>query len=85
MAEDFWGLNLNLDDFERLLKKDDLVEEPVPIPVFVRDKKYLGLERDLSDKQLEIAKRITQILKPETLCAYMGEEKGLEYYQNYLI
>jgi hypothetical protein len=85
MAEDFWGLNLNLDDFERLLKKDDLIEEPVSIQTFVRDKKYLGLERDLSEKQLEIAKRVTQIYKPETLCAFMGEEKGLEYYKNYTV
>jgi hypothetical protein len=83
MADDFWGLNLNLDDFDRLLKKDDLAEEPVPLEVFVRDRKFLGLEYDLSDIQVELARHITQIYKPETYVKYMGEEKGLEWYKQY--
>ena len=37
----------------------------------------------LSEKQLEIARRITQIYRPETLIQLMGEEKGLQYYKNY--
>jgi hypothetical protein len=85
MSDDFWGLNLNFNDFESLLKKEELVEEPVPIPVFVRDKRFLGLERDLSDIQLEIAKKITQIYKPETLCKFMGEEAGLNYFNKYTV
>ena len=35
MAGDIWGVNLDLEDFEVLLSKDDLEEEPVPIQVFV--------------------------------------------------
>ena len=63
---DFWGLNFNYEDFDRLLRKEELEEEPVPIDVFVQDRKYLGLP-PLSDVQTEIAKHITQIYKPHTL------------------
>jgi hypothetical protein len=37
---DFIGMNLNLEDFDRLLKQEDLNEEPVPIEVFVQDKSF---------------------------------------------
>ena len=43
MGEDFYGANLDFNDFDRLLKNEDLNEEPVPIQRFVTDKKYLGL------------------------------------------
>ena len=38
---DYLGVNLEFEDFDRLLKQDELVEEPVSIEVFVKDKKYL--------------------------------------------
>jgi hypothetical protein len=39
---DFMGMNLEYSDFDRLLRKEEFVEEPVSIEVFVQDKKYLG-------------------------------------------
>jgi hypothetical protein len=84
MGEDFYGANLDFDDFDRLLKNEDLNEEPVPIQRFVTDKKYLGLP-PLSDIQLEIARHITQIFKPETLSMLMGEREGIDYYNRYTV
>lgn len=81
---DIFGTNLNFDDFDRLLKKEVLVEEPVPIQTFVTDKQYLGLP-PLSDIQVELARHITQIYKPETLVQLMGEDEGLAYYQKYTV
>ncbi|NDB56861.1 hypothetical protein EB001_00180 [bacterium] len=79
---DFIGLNLDFNDFDRLLRQDDLVETPVPIQVFVQDKKYLGLP-PLSSIQEEIVKHSTQILKEKTLISIYGEKEGREYYQKY--
>ena len=62
MGDDFFGTNLELGDFEKLLKNEDLIEEPVPLEKFVTDKHFLGLP-PLSDIQLEIGRRITQIFK----------------------
>lgn len=84
MGEDFYGANLDFNDFDRLLKNEDLNEEPVPIQRFVTDKKYLGLP-PLSDIQVEIARHITQIFKPETLSTLMGEQEGLDYYNRYTV
>lgn len=80
---DAWGLNLDLSDFDSLLMKDDLVEIPVDINTFVTDSRYLGLNRGLSEKQTEIALRMTQIFKPSTLIQLYGEEEGLAYYKKY--
>jgi intein/homing endonuclease len=79
---DFMGMNLEFKDFDRLLKQEELVEEPVPIEVFVQDKKYLGLP-PLSPIQLEIVRHSTQIYKQHTLIKLMGEEKGAEWYKRY--
>lgn len=84
MGEDFYGANLNFEDFERLLKNEDLIEEPIPVEKFVTDQKYLGLPA-LSEIQIEIARHITQIFKPETLVQLMGEEAGLKYYNDYTV
>lgn len=79
---DYLGINLNFQDFDKLLKQDELVEEPVSIETFVTDKKYLGLP-SLSPIQLEIVRHSTQIFKKPTLIKLMGEEKGIEYYNKY--
>jgi hypothetical protein len=79
---DFMGVNLELSDFTRLLRKDELVEEPVPIEVFVQDKRYLGLP-PLSPIQLEIVRHSTQIYKKHTLQNLMGEEAGENWYNDY--
>ena len=84
MGEDFYGANLDFNDFDRLLKNEDLNEDPVPIQRFVTDKKYLGLP-PLSDIQVEIARHITQIFKPETLSLLMGEKEGIDYYNRYTV
>lgn len=79
---DFVGLNLEFNDFDRLLRQDDLIETPVPIQVFVQDKKYLGLP-PLSDIQEEIVKHSTQIFKEKTLLSIHGEKAGREHYKKY--
>lgn len=79
---DFFGTNLSFDDFDALLDKSDLLEEPVPVDVFVQDRKYLG-QPPLSEIQTEIVKYSTQILKKKTLMEYMGEDEGAEYYDKY--
>lgn len=79
---DFMGMNLRFEDFDNLLNQDELVEAPVPIEIFVTDKKYLGLP-NLSPIQLEIVRHSTQILKEHTLKKIMGEEEGAEYYKKY--
>lgn len=80
---EWYGLNLEYEDFDRLLKKDDLIEEPAPLVRFVEDKKFLG-QPPLSDIQLEIVKYNTQVLRPHTLVQIMGEE-GIEYYNKYTV
>jgi hypothetical protein len=87
---DWLGTNLELEDFENLLKADDLAEEPMPIQKFVTDRHYLGLEFALSDIQLEIARHTTQVFKPETLERLSGTEflAGMtpeEYYKKYTV
>lgn len=79
---DYLGMNLNYEDFDRLLNQDELIEEPVPIEIFVTDKKYLGLP-NLSPIQLEIVRHSTQIFKEHTLKKIMGEQAGAEYYKKY--
>lgn len=79
---DFIGMNLEFKDFDRLLRQDELVMEPVPVEVFVQDKKYLGLP-PLSPIQLEIVRHSTQILKKHTLQKLMGDQAGEEWYTKY--
>jgi hypothetical protein len=79
---DFMGMNLDYEDFDRLLNQDELLEVPVSIEEFVTDKKYLGLP-SLSEIQLEIVRHSTQILKEHTLQKIMGKEEGSEYYKKY--
>jgi hypothetical protein len=79
---DYLGINLDFNDFDRLLRQEELEQEPVSIQTFVQDKKYLGLP-PLSDIQLEIVRHSTQIFKESTLHKLMGEEIGAEYYKKY--
>lgn len=81
---DYLNLNLEIDDFDRLLRSDDLIITPVPIQTFVQEKKYLGLP-PLSDIQEEIVKHNTQIFKEKTLIALMGKEAGEKYYKDYTV
>tara|TARA_B100002019_G_scaffold73910_2_gene63865 strand:- start:330 stop:2060 length:1731 start_codon:yes stop_codon:yes gene_type:complete len=79
---DYMGINLEFKDFDRLLKQEELEEEPVSIQTFVQDKKYLGLP-PLSQIQLEIVRHSTQIFKESTLQKLMGKEEGSAYYNKY--
>jgi len=79
---DFVGINLEFNDFDRLLRQDELIENPVDIPTFVEKKHYLGLP-PLSDIQLEIVKHSTQIFKKTTLQKIFGEKEGADYYDQY--
>lgn len=79
---DFMGINLEFKDFDRLLRQEELEEEPVSIQTFVQDKKYLGLP-PLSQIQLEIVRHSTQIFKESTLQKLMGQEEGSAYYNKY--
>lgn len=79
---EYLGINLEFADFDRLLRQDELMEQPVPIETFVQEKKYLGLP-PLSPIQLEIVRHSTQIFKLPTLQKLMGEHEGLEYYKKY--
>jgi len=81
---DYLNLNLEIDDFDRLLRSDDLIATPVPIQTFVQEKRYLGLP-PLSPIQEEIVKHNTQIFKEKTLIALMGQEAGSKYYQDYTV
>ena len=56
--------------------------EPVPIDVFVGDRRYLGLP-PLSDIQTEIVKMSTQIFNVETLKKLHGDEEGQYIYDTY--
>lgn len=83
---DYYGLNLDLEDFAQLLSDDDLVEEPVDIRTFINDRGYLNMPTvHLSDLQLEIIRHVTQIFKPHTLAQLKGEEEGLKYYKKYTV
>lgn len=87
---DWFGTNLEFEDFENLLKADDLAQEPIPLQRFVTDRHYLGLEFALSEIQLEIARHITQVFKPETLVAldgteFLGGMSAEEYYKRYTV
>jgi len=79
---DYLNLNLEIDDFDRLLRSDDLITTPVPIQTFVQEKKYLNLP-PLSAIQEEIVKHNTQIFKEKTLISLMGQEAGAKYYKDY--
>ena len=79
---DFFGVNLNFEDFDKLLSQEELEMQPVSIQTFVQDKKYLGLP-PLSDIQLEIVRHSTQIFKKHTLQKMMGIEEGEAYYDKY--
>jgi hypothetical protein len=79
---DIFGLNVELDSLEKLLRHEELDEIPVPIDVFVSDRRYLGLP-PLSDIQTEIVKMSTQIFRVETLIEMYGEEEGRRMYDTY--
>lgn len=82
VVSEFFGLNVELSDFDKLLSHEELEEEPVSIETFVSDRKYLGLPL-LSEIQLEIVRNSTQIFKESTLQKLMGEKEGSEWYQKY--
>jgi len=81
-VSDYLGLNVEISDFDKLLSHEEIETEPVPIDVFVSDRKYLGLP-PLSEIQTEIVKNSTQILKKDTLIKLHGEDEGIKIYDKY--
>lgn len=76
----FDALNLDLEDFKRLLNKQDFDEAPVDLATFVSDPYFLGLPK-LSKLQLEIAFRMSQVYFEETLIDLYGQEKGKDMWE----
>ena len=79
---DIYGLNVEFDSLDKLLRREELDAEPVPLDVFVSDRRYLGLP-PLSEIQTEIVKMSTQIFKLDTLIKLHGEEEGIRLYDTY--
>jgi len=79
---DIFGLNVEFDSLDKLLRREELDAEPVPLDVFVSDRRYLGLP-PLSEIQTEIVKMSTQIFKLDTLIKLYGEEEGTRWYDTY--
>ena len=79
---DVFGLNVEFDSLDKLLRREELDAEPVPLDVFVSDRRYLGLP-PLSEIQTEIVKMSTQIFKLPTLIKLYGEEEGISLYDTY--
>jgi len=79
---DIFGLNVEFDSLDKLLSHDELDDVPVPLDVFVTDRRYLGLP-PLSEIQTEIVKMSTQIFKLPTLIKLHGEEEGNRIYDTY--
>jgi len=79
---DIFGLNVEFDSLDKLLRREELDAEPVPLDVFVSDRRYLGLP-PLSEIQTEIVKMSTQIFKLDTLIKMYGEEEGTRRYDTY--
>jgi len=79
---DIFGLNVEFDALDKLLRREELDAEPVPLDVFVGDRRYLGLP-PLSEIQTEIVKMSTQIFKLHTLIKLYGEEEGTHRYDHY--
>lgn len=77
---DFGWLNTNFEDFDSLLSESELVEEPVPIDVFMHDKHYLGIKQ-ASDLQKKIIEHSSQIFLPHTLIELYGEERGKQIWE----
>lgn len=76
-------INLDLDDFRRLLNKSDFAEPPVDLETFCTDEYFLGLRgRDgkpqVKGLQKEIIDRMSQIYFQHTLVQLHGEQKGQE-------
>lgn len=74
-------INLNLEDFRRLLNKTDFEETPVDLDTFCTDEYFLGLRRRdgtpmVKGLQKEIIERMSQIYLLPTLMELHGEIKG---------
>ncbi len=69
-------LNLSLESFDRLLNKDEFVEQPVPLDVFIGDRAYMNIKDRPSPIQAEIIERASQIYRESTLMKLYGNDEG---------
>lgn len=68
-------MDLNFNDLIDILDGEEFEERPVDLKTFVYDKKYLGLP-PLSDYQITLIEKSSQIYKESTLIKLYGEEEG---------
>lgn len=67
---------MDFSDFLDALETDIFIEHPVDLTTFLYDKKYLGLNIELSEIQEEIILRGSQIYSQETLEMLYGKDEG---------
>lgn len=77
---DFDWMKTSWEDFDSLLSNDEMAEEPVPVEVFLHDRKYLNIKL-VSDLQKKIIEHSSQIYLPHTLNELYGEERGKEIWE----
>jgi hypothetical protein len=68
-------MDLNFDDFIDLLDGEEFDERPVDLKTFIYDKNFCGLPT-LSDQQITLIEKSSQIYKEPTLIKLYGEEEG---------
>lgn len=77
---DFDWMKTSWEDFDSLLSNDEMAEEPVPVEVFLHDRKYLNIKL-VSDLQKKIIEHSSQIYLPHTLNELYGEERGKQIWE----
>ena len=73
-------MDLNFDDLIDILDGEEFDERPVDLKTFIYDKKFLGLP-PLSDSQITLIEKSSQIYKESTLIKLHGEEEGKRLYK----
>ncbi len=73
-------MDLNFNDLIDILDGEEFDERPVDLKTFIYDKKYLGLP-PLSEYQITLIEKSSQIYKESTLIKLYGEEEGRRMYK----
>lgn len=71
---------MDLSDFIGALSDDEFEEQPVPLETFLYSKEYMGLI-PLSDLQLDIVRRGSQVYREHTLKKLYGEFEGTQLWR----
>ena len=73
-------MSLDFNDFIDILDGDDFSERPVDLETFIYDPEFCNLPK-LSDIQITLIERSSQIYKESTLINLYGEENGQKKYK----